>query len=281
MIIGRSNVGKSTLLNALVGRKLSIITPVPQTTRHVIHGTYEDGRGQIIFMDTPGVLKGSHGNLTGVLLKKVEESLRDVDVILYVVDPTRSIGAEERFMLSLLRRAPLIQKIMVLNKLDLYKRPFRESYVELAPELFQHIIEISAQTGEHLPTLIDAVYSALPDGEPLYENQKTNLTREQWVAELIREKALHISRDELPYEMHVVVDSIEEKSTRDGGDSMFVVKARIVVSADRYKKMVIGARGRTIKEIGTVARKEFEQILDKKVFLELDVETNPHWMSMV
>lgn len=281
VIIGRSNVGKSTLLNALAGRKLSIITPVPQTTRHVIHGTHEDSRGQIIFMDTPGVLKGSHGNLTGVLLKKVEESLKDVDVIVYVVDPTRSIGSEERFMLSLLRRVPEIPKLLALNKYDLRTRPYRDSYIEFAPELFQHIIEISAATGEHIPTLLDAVYELLPEGEPMYGDVKTNITKEQWVAELIREKAIHVSRDELPYEMHVIVDSIVEKPTRDGGDIMFVISARIVVSADRYKKMIIGSGGRTIKEIGSVARKEFEQLLDKKVFLELEVETNPHWMAQI
>lgn len=275
VLIGRSNVGKSTLLNALVGRKLSIVTNIPQTTRGVIHGVREDGRGQIIFVDTPGVLKGSHGALTGVLLKKVEESLRDIDVILYVVDPTRSVGGEERYILSLLRMAR-VPIILVLNKMDMRNRPYRDAYLELEPDLFTHIIEVSAAENTHISTLVDTVFEALPEGEPLYEaGTTTNLTKEQWVAELIREKVLHVSRDELPYETHVVVDEIEQRA------DMFIIRARILVSADRYKKMMIGHGGRTIKEVGTVARKELEQILNQKIFLELEVETDRHLVTRI
>lgn len=277
VLVGRSNVGKSTLLNALVGHKLSIVTIVPQTTRSIIHGVYEDERGQIIFVDTPGVLKGSHGALTGTLLKKVQESLHDIDVILYVVDPTRQIGGEERYILSLLRAAR-VPIVMVLNKADLrdHDRVYRDSYVELETDLFAHIVEVSAATGKHLGTLMDVVYELLPEGAPLYaDGIKTNLSKEQWVAELIREKLLHVSRDEVPYETQVIVDRIDERP------EITMITARILASADRYKKMIIGRDGRTVKEIGTVARKELEQILNQKIFLELEVETDPHAIARI
>lgn len=275
IIIGRSNVGKSTLLNALVGTKLSIITNQPQTTRMNIHGIVNNEEGQIVFVDTPGVLKGKHAGLTGAMIDRVKEALHGIDVIIYVVDPTKAIGSEERYTLSLIRGST-VPKILVINKSDLHKKAYLEDFKALGAEEFDNTIELSAEEGTHIRSLVNAVYDVLPEGEAVYpDTQRTNLTKEQWVAELIREKALHESRAELPYQMTVVVDSIEKK------EEMFVISARILVSADRYKKMLIGSGGRTIKEIGSVARKELEGILDGRVYLDLEVESDERWLRLV
>jgi GTP-binding protein Era len=283
IIIGRSNVGKSTLLNSLIGTKLSIVTNKPQTTRKNIHGILTADEGQIVFVDTPGVLKGGHAGLSGQLIDRVKEALHGIDVIVYVADPTRSIGSEERYILSLIRGAK-VPKILVINKIDEAKKPYLDDYRALGTEEFNRVVELSASEGTHVKQLIEAVFEALPEGEPFYpDTQRTNLSKEEWVAEIIREKALHESRDELPYAMHVVVDSVVDKPAdpERGKPQMFVITARILVSADRYKKMLIGAGGRTIKEIGSVARKELEGILDSRVFLELQVERDENWIRYI
>lgn len=282
IIIGRSNVGKSTLINALVGSKVAIATNKPQTTRHIIHGIFTDERGQIVFVDTPGILKGSHSDLTGQLVEKVRDALRDIDAIVYVVDPTRAVGAEERFTLSLIRDIDK-PKLLVINKIDMDRKPYLEDYRALGQQEFGgKIIEISAQTETHTKSVINEVFEVLPEGELFYPaEQHTNLTREIWVAEIIREKVLHEVRDEVPYEMHVVVDKIDEKKPVMNQPMMIVIHARILTTADRYKKMIIGAGGRTIKQIGSVARRELEQSLNTKIFLQIEVETDPHWISTV
>lgn len=283
IIIGRSNVGKSTLLNRLIGTKLSIVTNVPQTTRKNIHGILNTEEGQVVFIDTPGVLKGGHGGLSGQMIDQVKETLHGIDTIIYVVDPSRSIGSEERYTLSLIRGAD-VTKILVINKIDLKEKPYIEDYRAIGAEEFTSVIELSAGEGTHIKSLVNAVMEAMPEGEPIYPmNQRTNLTKEEWVAEIIREKALNEARAEVPYAMHVVVDSIVEKEADPsrGKPHMFVVSARILVNADRYKKMLIGTGGRIIKEIGSVARKELEGILDSKVFLELEVETDEKWLRLI
>lgn len=271
IIVGRSNVGKSTLLNTLVGTKLAATTVLPQTTRDVIHGVVNDLRGQIVFVDTPGILKGKRHAPSHDLEMKVRDALSGIDVIIYLVDPTRSIGTEERFMLSLVRGLP-VPKILVLNKIDIPKAPYREDYLAFSPEVFDHIIEISALERTHVKTLVSTVLDLLPEGEPFYtELQRTNLTREQWVAEIIREKVLHVTRDEVPYSAAVFVDSITEETKKKTGTKYFAIHARITVP-ERYKKMLVGAGGRTVKTIGTNARVELEAILDSAVFLDLEIE---------
>lgn len=277
VLIGRSNVGKSTLLNALVGTKIAITTNKPQTTQDVIHGVVNTEEGQIIFVDTPGVFKGDHHAHSGNLLQKVKDALVGIDIILYVVDPTRAIGTEERFTLSLLREIDL-PKILVINKMAGRVATHLAAYQALAEEdSFTHALEISALKGTNLKTLISLVLESLPESEPIYAaHQRTNLSREQWVAELIREKVLHATRAEVPYTIKVVVDSIEAKPATAKSPAMFVITARIITNADRYKKMLIGKGGRAIKEIGSNARKELEEALQSKIFLDLEVETNLH-----
>ena len=159
-----------------------------------------------------------------------------------------------------------------------------DDYRALGVDEFTSTIELSAGEGTHVRGLIQSVFDAMPEGEPMYpDTQRTNLTKEEWVAEIIREKALNEVRDEVPYAMHVVVDSIVEKAADDahGKPAMFVIEARILVNADRYKKMLIGSGGRIIKEIGSVARKELEGILDSRVFLDLEVECDAHWSERI
>ncbi len=273
-LVGRSNVGKSTLLNTLVGTKIAVVTDKPQTTRHTIHGVLNHARGQAVFLDTPGVFKEHHNPLSGRLIENVQEALKHIDMVVYVVDPTKPLGSEERYVLSLLRHLE-VPKILVINKCDLppREREFMEDYQALSPD-FSATFELSALHNRHIQPLIDKVFDLLPEGEPLYPpDQLTNVDKSFWVAELIREKIFLALRKEVPYTTTVEVDSIEEKP------EIIVVKARVLTYNKNYKEMIIGKGGRAIKEIGIAARKELEQATNKKVYLELEVEADKHWLD--
>ncbi len=275
-LVGRSNVGKSTLLNTLVGTKLAIVTDKPQTTRNIIHGVLNWPQGQAVFVDAPGVFKENRSLLSGKLEKRVHESLEDTDIIIYVVDPTKSLGAEERYILSLVRKIEK-PKILVINKSDLprQEKEYLDDYLALADN-FSQTFELSALRNRHVEPLREKVFELLPYGEPLYPpDQLTNTDPKFWVSELIREKIFKALRKEVPYTIHVEIESIEEKT------DIYVIKATVFTLDSRYKKMIIGARGRAIKEIGIAARKELETALNKKVFLELEVETDKHWEEKI
>jgi len=271
-MVGRSNSGKSTLLNTLLGTKLSAVTHKPQTTRDIIHGALNTAQGQAVFIDTPGILKEKHNPLAGKLTERAQEALKEIDEVLYVVDPTKALGAEERFILSILRKLD-IPKILVINKSDLpeKEKKFLEDYKQLSED-FDDTFELSALYNRHVQPLRDKVFELLPYGEPMYEgDQITNIGKGHWIAEIIREKILLALRKEVPYATHVEVRNIEEKP------DILVIEAVILTSDPRYKKMIIGTGGRAIKEIGIAARKELESALNKKIFLELEVETDRHW----
>lgn len=271
-LVGRSNTGKSTLLNTLVGTKLSAVTHKPQTTRDIIHGVLNTSEGQAIFVDTPGVLKEKNNPLAGRLTERVEEAVKEIDEIIYVVDPTKPIGAEERFILSILRKLD-VPKILVINKCDLpqKEKTFLEDYKNLGEE-FNAVFESSALLNRHIQPIKDKVFELLPAGEPMYEgDQITNIGKGQWVGEIIREKILLALRKEVPYSTSVRVENIEEKP------DIIVIEATILTSDARYKKMIIGKGGRALKEIGIAARKELATALNKKIFLQLEVETDKHW----
>lgn len=273
VLIGRSNVGKSTLLNSLVGSKVAITTPKPQTTRLPIQGILTEERGQIVFVDTPGVFKQSKDLLSKKLLHYVEESLKGIDVVVYVVDPTRSIGAEERSVLHMMRELK-VPVIYVINKTDLHRTPYLDAYRDLSDE-FETTIEVSAETRSNLNILVDEIFENLPEGEFLYpEGQFTNLPNEIWVAEIIREKLFLRLRQEVPYSVHVIVDEIAK---RDNG--MVYIKARILTLEERYQRMIIGAGGQGVKEIGQSVRRELQTVMGGKVFIDLNVEVNQHWME--
>ncbi|PIT88258.1 MAG: GTPase Era [Candidatus Magasanikbacteria bacterium CG10_big_fil_rev_8_21_14_0_10_36_32] len=281
-LVGRSNVGKSTLLNTLIGTKVAIVTDKPQTTRNIIHGVLNTPQGQAVFVDTPGIFKQSN-LLAGRLTKRVQEAIKDIDVIIYVVDPSKSIGAEERYNLSLIRQLT-VPKIMAINKSDLpmNEKLYVQDYRELGDN-FSAVFELSALNNSHVQPLRDKVFELLPEGPALYPpEQMTNIDPKFWIAEIIREKIFLALRKEVPYTTHVVVTGIEEKDAKTKNDSgLLIIKATIYTNEPRYKKMIIGANGRAIKEIGIAARKELETALNKKVFLELEVETDKHWENKI
>jgi GTP-binding protein Era len=273
-IIGRSNVGKSTLLNSLVGSKVAITTPKPQTTRLPISGILTQPAGQAVLVDTPGIMQKAKDPLTQKLLSYAKESLHGVDAVIYVVDPTRAIGDEEKQALKMISVVEK-PKLLVINMTDLKEsREFIDFYRDLA-ENFDNYVEVSALTGKNLDLISRWVFDNLPEGEPLYpEFQFTNLTNETWLAELIREKLFLRLRQEVPYSTHVEVNSIEPRN-----DKLIYVNATIYTNADRYRPMIIGHHGQGIKEIGQSVRKELESVTSKKYYLELEVKTDPHWLS--
>ncbi len=275
-IVGRSNVGKSTLINSIIGTKIAIVTHLPQTTRNVIHGVLNRPQGQAIFVDTPGVFKEIRSLLSGKLIERIEESMKDIDLILYVVDPTKSIGSEERYILSLLRKSK-VPKILIINKSDLPEKEkiYINDYRDLSED-FSAVLELSALMNRHVEPLRNKVFELLPEGEPFYPpEQLTNIEPKFWVAEIIREKIFLALRKEVPYSTHVEVMNIDDR------EDITVIDAVIYTNDSRYKKMIIGARGRALKEIGIAARKELETALNKKIFLNLEVETDKHWDKRV
>ncbi|PIR78440.1 MAG: GTPase Era [Candidatus Magasanikbacteria bacterium CG10_big_fil_rev_8_21_14_0_10_36_16] len=276
VLIGRSNVGKSTLMNTIVGTKIAATSFRAQMTRQVIHGVVNDPEGQIVFVDTPGIFKDKKNRLTGKLIEKAKEALAGVDIILYVVDPSREIGDEEKYTYGLIRHLD-IPKILVINKSDLHQdeKKHLQSYLEWGQD-FAGVFELSALRASHIQPLVKKVVELIPEGELIYENaQLTNITDVFWIAEIIREKVFSVFDKEVPYSITVEVDNLEEKP------DIFVISARILTDAERYKKMIIGKGGLKIKEIGQMARRELEQSLNKKVFLELEVEVDKHWVDRV
>jgi len=272
VIVGRSNVGKSTLLNALVGSKIAITSPKAQTTRDVIHGVVNDERGQIVFADTPGVFKQVPDRLTSMLNEKVRESLEGVDAVIYVVDATRHVGEEERLihrMVSAVKKP----KILVFNKSD-QRLEYKDEFLAWSGE-FNAVVEVSAARGKSLSALVDAVFELLPQAEPLYPPDRiTNIENRSWVAEMIREKAFLTLNKELPYSVAVKIDEIE---TRE--DGLVYIRGRLLTSQARYKKMIIGHGGARIKQIGTMARQELESVTGKRIFLDLEVEIDERWID--
>jgi GTP-binding protein Era len=203
-LIGRSNVGKSTLLNTIIGTKIAAVSHKPQTTRSIIHGVLNSPKGQIVFVDTPGIFKDSHLTFAGEFRKRVDEALKDIDAVAYIVDPTKSIGSEERHSLALLRHLS-IPKILVINKSDLpqKEKEYLDDYYALSDE-FTSVFELSALENRHIQPLIEKLFEVLPTGEPLYPvGQLTNIDRSFWVAEIIREKIFLALRKEVPYTTHV------------------------------------------------------------------------------
>lgn len=279
-LIGRPNVGKSTLLNNILGQKVSITSPKPQTTRFNIDAVYEDQRGQIIFIDTPGVF----GKVDDPLAKKInplaESALtRNVDVILYMIDHTRTRSFEENKTLGIVRKA-LAPKILIVNKIDV-KKPTHIVQYKFMEDEFDAVIEISALKHKNLNRLLDLIFSFLKEQNAIIDSSKIvqpglNIDSKLFISEIIREKAFIFLRKEVPYTLTVVVDEINERE-----NGLTYIKARILTIADRYKAMIVGKGGYMIKEIGMAARKELETATNKKVFMDLTVETDPHWIDYI
>jgi len=280
VLAGRSNVGKSTLLNALVGTKIAITSPKPQTTRTAIRGILNDPRGQIVFVDSPGIFESAHDPLTRAVNETARAALSGVDAICYVVDPTRTIGTEEHRIHTLLRNSTA-KKVLVRNKTDLpeRERPHLAAYHDLVfgsgDATFIGEVDVSALEGKHLKLLVDLLFDALPEGEPLYDtHQLGDIPQRFWIAELIREKVFLTMHQEVPYAVTVDVDEV---AMRENGD--IFVAARIVTTNDRYRKMLIGAGAQRVKQIGQMVRKELELATSKRAYIELRVVTDAKWKN--
>jgi GTPase len=279
VLVGRPNVGKSTLLNHILGHKVSITSPKPQTTRFNLQAVYEDERGQIVFVDTPGVFGKVNDPLARRINLAAEDSLQqDINLIVYMIDHTRERDFEENKTLGMVRKIKKIPKILVINKIDV-KVPTHIVQYKFMEEEFDAVVEISALEDKNIKALLETIFSFLPEGEPFVDIQKIsqpglNVDSKMFIAEIIREKAFLFLRREVPYTLTSVVDEIAE---RPGGT--LYIKARILTSADRYKAMIVGKGGVMIKEISMAARKELETASAKKVYLDLTVETDPHWID--
>lgn len=277
LLVGRPNVGKSTFLNNLIGQKVAITSPKAQTTRFPIRARYEEERGTIIFIDTPGIF----GKAEDSLSKKInEQTLRvlheAVDLVIYMIDHTRRRDFEEARVLGLVRKINK-PKILVINKIDKQEKSYLPQYMFLKDE-FPYVYEISALFRKHMGPLVDKMFELLPETSGVEVNETTtghpllNLDSKTFVAELIREKVFLMMGEEIPYTTTAIVDRIAERK-----GNLTYIKARILTTDDRYKRMLIGASGRKIKEIGSFARKEIALATGRKIFLDLTVETDPHW----
>lgn len=274
-LVGRSNVGKSTLLNALIETKVAITSPKPQTTRQPVRGILHEARGQIVFVDTPGIFLGKRDALSHRLNELVEEHLEGIDAIIYVVDPTREPGPEEEKLQQMLR-ALSTPIVLVINKADLadHQKPFLDAARDIQVGQLS-VIELSALRGTDKNRLVDTLFALLPEGDQHYpEGQRTDLTHSRWLAELIREKLFLRLHEEVPYALHVEVTALTERNA----DLMYA-EAVIFSSDERYKRMVVGAKGGMIKQIGVDVRKEWESATGKRLFLNLQVEVDPKWQE--
>jgi GTP-binding protein Era len=273
-IVGRPNVGKSTLLNALVGQKVAITTPVPQTTRHAVRGVLHRGDDQVVFVDTPGLHKPK--TLLGNRLNDVARgALSNVDVILFCVDGSVPIGRGDRFIAGLLTdvRNPVVA---VLNKIDAFSRTRQLPQLAHLGELgeFAEIVPVSAADGDGVDLLADLVLARMPEGPPYFPSgQVSDQTPEQLVAELVREKAITMMREELPHSIAVLVDEMGPGESQ----GVTAVMATVYVERDSQKGIVIGKGGAVLRDIGAQARADAELILGTRVYLELRVKLMKEW----
>ena len=273
-LIGRPNVGKSTLMNRLIGQKIAITSNKPQTTRNRIQTVYTCDQGQIIFLDTPGIHKAKN-KLGEYMVNVAERTLREVDVILWLVEPSTFIGAGERHIAEQLKKAKT-PVILVINKTDTVKREeilvFIDTYRKLYD--FDEIVPVSALNGDNTDTLIEQIFKYLPYGPQYYdEDTVTDQPMRQIVAELIREKALRCLDEEIPHGIAVSIDQMKER--KDGG--ICDIDATIICEKDSHKGIIIGKQGAMLKKIGTNARYENEQLLEQKVNLKLWVKVKKDW----
>ncbi|MCM3017594.1 GTPase Era [Priestia megaterium] len=274
-IIGRPNVGKSTFLNRVIGQKIAIMSDKPQTTRNKIQGVYTEDQAQIVFIDTPGIHKPKH-KLGDFMMKVAQNTLKEVDLILFMINATEGLGRGDEFIIERLKdtKTPVF---LVINKIDeihpdeLFS--IITNYKDLYP--FAEIVPISALQGNNVECLLDQIKQRLPEGPQYYPaDQVTDHPERFIITELIREKVLHATREEIPHSIAVVMDSMQR---RDNG--AVYVGATIIVERDSQKGIVIGKQGKMLKEVGRKARADIEALLGSKVFLELWVKVQKDWRN--
>ena len=272
-LVGRPNVGKSTLLNSILGMKLAITSNVSGTTRNVIQGIYNDDDSQIIFVDTPGIHKPNN-KLGSLMNKKAYDHTEGVDVILFLVDISKGFGRGDQFILDKIKDKD-IPIFLLLNKIDQVKN--KEKLLEDINELkekhdFKEIIPISALKQDNIKTLIQCIKKYLEESEQIFsEEELTNVSTRFIMAEFVREKILELTHDEIPHTITCYVEDYKEE------EKIVHIQVLIVVERENIKKMIIGKQGSMLKEVGTRARKDMEKFLGKKVFLETYVKTLKNW----
>ena len=274
-LVGRPNAGKSTLLNRILGQKVSIVSSKPQTTRNRIVGILNDERGQIAFLDTPGIHKPLH-KLNVRMMDHVRTSLGEADVIALIIDASEAFGRGDEYVIEMMREHSGTKRVAILNKIDRLKKnkllPLIEKYNGF--ELFDEIVPVSATTGDGVDQLLAVFFKDLEEGPPVYPTEDFTTQPERFfAAEIVREKVLQNTSDELPYTTAVSVDRWEE----DEEKNLIRIWATIVVERETQKPIVIGKRAEMVKKIGTEARIELESILGAKVFLDLHVGVHEKW----
>lgn len=271
-LIGRPNVGKSTLINSVIGKKVSIISDKPSTTRNIIQGIYNDDNTQIVFVDTPGIHKANN-KLGKVLNKQAFFTIKDVDVLLFLTDVSIPLGKGDKFIIDILKETD-IPVILVLNKIDKIKKseilPRIEEYSKLYD--FSEIIPLSALKKDNTTHLINVLKSYLPDSIPYFDtNVVTSSSKEFLISELVREKVLELTSEEVPHSVTCITEEVNYNK------NSVSIRCLIIVDRDNLKGIIIGHNGNMIKEIGTRARIDIEELLNKKVYLELLVKVMPKW----
>ncbi len=271
-LIGRPNVGKSTLINSIVGKKVAITSNKPQTTRNIIQGIYNDSDSQIVFVDTPGIHKPSH-KLGKTLNKQAYYSVNDVDIILFLVDGSEELGRGDKYIIESLKE---IKKpvILIINKIDKLSKEQIILKISEYKDLyeFKEIIPLSALKKKNIDTVATVLKKYLTDDIKYYEEDTyTNKNITFQVAEIVREKVFNLTDEEVPHSLTCVTENIEKEKDH------YIINVSIIVDRDSLKKIVIGRQGSKIKEIGIRSRKELEELFGKKVYLDLFVKTIPKW----
>jgi GTP-binding protein Era len=275
-IIGRPNVGKSTFLNHVVGQKIAIMSDKPQTTRNKVQGVVTSDDSQFIFIDTPGIHKPKH-KLGDFMVKVARNTLKEVDVIMFMVNADEPIGRGDRFIIEMLEHTDT-PVFLVINKIDLVHPDQLLSIITsyTSEYNFAEIVPISAINGNNIERLLETLKTYLPEVPKYYpDDQVTDHPERFIISELIREKVLHLTREEIPHSIAVVIEKIEREEARE----MVNVMATIIVDRDSQKGIVIGKKGALLKEIGTNARHDIEMLLGSKVFLELWVKVQKDWRN--
>jgi GTP-binding protein Era len=275
--VGRPNAGKSTLMNRLLGEKVAIVSDKPQTTRHRLVGILSEEQGQMVFYDTPGIHKPMH-RLNRQMVRHALDAMSDADVICLLVDVSERAGGGDAYMLDLMGKAEG-PRVLILNKVDRVKKtdllPRIAHYAEAG--LFEEIVPVSAAKGDNCDRLMEVLWKLLPEGEPIYDPELLTIHPERFlVAERIREKVLELTTEELPFSTAVVIERWED----DEGDTekdILRIYATILVEREGQKKIVVGRQGQMIKSIGTAARLDLEEFLERHIYLELFVRVEPGW----
>lgn len=273
-IIGRPNVGKSTLMNHLIGQKIAITSKKPQTTRNKIQTVYTCEDGQIIFLDTPGIHKAKN-KLGEYMVNVAEQTLKDVDVILWLVEPTTYIGAGEKHIAEQLQKTSL-PVILVINKVDTVKKEDILQVIDNYRKLynFAEIIPASAMRGQNTKDIVNSLFKYMPYGPMFYdEDTVTDQPQRQIVAEIIREKALHALDEEIPHGIAVTIEKMRERK----GQHIVDIEATIICERDSHKGIIIGKQGSMLKKIGSNARFEIEKMLEERVNLKIWVKVKKDW----